>query len=134
MSTTDQLTRWMRNDPSFVGVFPLNRIPHLNSSVVMHGLIVNTQTDNLPGQHWIAVRILFDRAWIFDPLPLHPPPPTLCDHLLHHCNIRSLYICTLQVQPPTSQTCGHHCVYFLNMLQPAPSESAVLEYISKLDR
>ena len=115
--------------PQLCGVFPLNKIPHLNSSIVMHGLIVN-----LPGQQWISVRILFDRAWIFDPLPLHPPPPTLCDHLLHHCNIRSLYISTLHVQPPTSQTCGHHWGYFLNMLQPTPSERAVLEYINKLDQ
>ena len=132
MSTTEQLTRWMRKDPSFVGVFPLNKIPHLSTSS-MYGLIVNTQTDNLPGQHWIAVRILFDRAWIFDPLAMQPPPSSLCDHLLQHCNVHTPYTCTLAVQPPTSQTCGHHCVYFLNMLKPAPSERAVVEYINKLD-
>ena len=133
MTTTAQLTRWMRHDPTFVGVFPLNRIPHLNGKGA-HTFIVNTQTDNLPGQHWIAVRNLWDRAWIFDPLASHPPPPALCHHLLLYGNIGFLYVSTLAAQPPDTLTCGPHCVYFLWHGVPAPSEKAVLEYINKLDK
>jgi len=132
MTTTEQLTRWMRHDPTFVGVFPLDKIPSLHGK--SHSFIVNTQTHNLPGQHWIAVRTVFDRAWIFDPLSSHPPPPSLCHHLSLYCNIYKLYVCRMSVQPPSSNTCGPHCVYFLYTGLPASSEYDVLEFINKLDK
>jgi hypothetical protein len=122
----------MRYDPTFVGVFPLNRIPHLRKKS-NNGFIVNTQTDNLPGQHWIAVRTMLDRAWIFDPMASHPPPPALCHHLLLYCNISFLYVCKVSIQPALTLTCGHHCVYFLYHNLPALSENDVIQYINKLD-
>ena len=131
MSTTDQLNWWMRYDPSFVGVFPLNKIPHLRRCA-SRALIINTQTDNLPGQHWIAVRTMWDRAWIYDPMASHPPPPALCHHLLIYCNIAFLYICNVAIQPPLTNTCGHHCVYFLYHNASAPSEQAVVQFINKI--
>lgn len=130
MSTTAQLKQWMRHDPTFIGVYPLNKIPHLRSG--MKSFIINTHTDNLPGQHWIAVRSMWDRAWIFDPMAAHPPPPALCHHLLVYCNISFLYVSKVAAQPPSTQTCGHHCVYFLYNNVPAPSERVVLDYINKL--
>jgi len=75
-TTTEQLTYWMRHDPTFVGVFPLNSVPHLPSSKD-YCFIGNTHTDNLPGQHWIAVRIVHDQAWIFDPMASLPSPSAL---------------------------------------------------------
>ena len=121
----------MRKDATFVGVFPLNKLPPLCGR--SHTLIVNTHTDHPPGQDWIAVRTLFDRAWIFDPLAFHSPPPALCHHLLLYCHIAFLYVNTLPVQPPFTLTCGPYCVYFLYRGLPASSEKAVLEYINKLD-
>ena len=39
--------------PNFVGVFPLNKLPQALRAPA--NLIVNTDTHNLPGQHWLAV-------------------------------------------------------------------------------
>ena len=39
--------------PNFVGVFPLNKLPQALSAPA--NLIVNTDTHNLPSQHWLAV-------------------------------------------------------------------------------
>jgi len=105
-TTTEQLTLWMRHDPTFMGVFPLNCVPHLPPGKTNNCFIVNTHTDNLPGQHWIAVRLVYDQAWIFDPLASSPPPYALCHHLLAHCHIRVLHVCAVSVQPRNTLSCG----------------------------
>lgn len=128
-TTTLQLLHWMRFDPTFIGVFSLDTIPHVNE--IISGFIVNTDTANLPGQHWIAVRIVQDQAWIFDPLALLPPTQ-LCQHLVLHCDIRILHICNVPTQPVDAFTCGLHCVYFLYTATPADSETALYHFVSNL--
>jgi hypothetical protein len=131
-TTTNQLQHWMRHEPSFIGVFSLNEIPHLSATSASKSLIVNTHTDNLPGEHWIAVRLSHDQAWIFDPLASLPPPLRLCQHLILRCCVRVLHVCDVVVQENTSQTCGQHCVFFLYTGAPASSETSVLQFVSKL--
>jgi len=130
MTTMSQLNHWMRKDASYVGTFSMNRIPHLPPRLTS-SFIVNTDSHNLPGQHWIAVRMIQDHAWIFDPLA-YPPPPTLCQHLLFHCHIRVIHICSIPVQPRNTVSCGQHCIYFLYVNLPAPSEYAVHQFVSAL--
>jgi hypothetical protein len=77
------------------------------------------------------VRCIRDEAWIFDPLAL-PPPSALCNHLLLQCHINKLYLCKTQVQPSLTQTCGHHCVFFLLTNTAAPSESVVKSFVENL--
>ena len=132
MTTTLQLKHWMRHDATFAGMFPLNIIPHLPRSSKGHSFIVNTQTDNLPGELWIAVRIVHDQAWIFDSLSISPSPATLCHHLITHCFIRILHECEQRYQPLNTLTCGQHCIYFLYTSSPAPSETVVKSFVKKL--
>jgi hypothetical protein len=130
MTTSYQLTEWMQqHDPSYIGTFSLNTVPSSPSN--SFSFIVNTHTENLPGQHWIAVRGISDEAWIFDPLAL-PPPFALCNHLLLHCHMNKLYCCKTQVQPSFTQTCGHHCVFFLLTNSAASSESVVTSFVKNL--
>ena len=133
MTTTKQLNDWMhRHDATYVGTFSLNTVPALPpSSSSSSSFIVNTQTENLPGQHWIAVRCIRDTAWIFDSLAF-PPLPTLCNHLLIHCHMKHLYQCKTVVQPPQTQTCGHHCVFFLLRNEAASSEEEVKSFVATL--
>ena len=130
MTTTQQLTLWMRHDPNFIGVYPLDMLPHLNKPLGW-SLIVNTQTKNLPGKHWIAVRTHYDQAWIFDPLG-YPPPSELCHHLQMHCFMRIIHVSEVAVQLPNTITCGQHCIYFLYHSLPAPSEKVALDFVKKL--
>jgi hypothetical protein len=132
MSTTSQLTHWMRHDPTFIGVFPLDEIPHLPPTATSHSFIVNNQTRNLAGQHWMAVRVVQSQAWIFDPLSILPPPPLLSHHLLQHCHVHTLHVCDIQVQPLSTTSCGHHCVYFLYTGLPAVSETHVMDFVKQL--
>lgn len=126
MSTSQQLTHWMRYDPVFIGVYPRNMLPVLSADC---SFILNTHSSNLPGQHWIAVRIAINEAWIFDPLAF-PPDTYLCNHLMKQCN--NIHVTHIPTQPRNTQTCGQHCVYFLYTLSPAISEQMVKTFVSRL--
>jgi len=131
MTSTHQLQHWMRFEPHFIGVFALDCLPPtLPITTNSHSLIVNTHTQNLPGEHWIACRIVYDHAWIFDPLA-YPPLTELCQHLIQNCHVNHLHFCESPIQAPHTWTCGEHCVYFLYHLAPAPSETAVKSFINK---
>ena len=60
---------------NFIGVFPLNRLPtSLKPYAKPLCFIVNTDTMNLPGQHWIAVSYSkCGIAYAFDPLGMFYP-------------------------------------------------------------
>jgi hypothetical protein len=132
MTTTNQLNEWMvRHDPTYLGAFPLDKIPRVPPGRYSYCFIINTQTHNLAGQHWMAVRCLASEAWVFDPLSF-PPIPELCNHLLSHCHIIQLHFCKTSVQPLSSNTCGQHAVYFLLKGEGAPSEQMLKSVISKL--
>ena len=90
MTSTRQLNHWMRKDPTYLAAYSLNSLPHLPPSVIGYGLIVNTHPSNLQGQHWIAVRVIHDQAWVFDPLA-YPTPPELCRHLLTYCHVNNIH-------------------------------------------
>ena len=131
MTSTEQLNDWLRDrDPTYIGTFSLNTVPPMSPNSLF-SFIVNTHTVNLPGQHWIAVKSYLGKAWIFDPLAM-PPPPPLCNHLLLQCHVNELHICKTEVQSPLTQTCGHHCVYFLLMHKAAPSETVVKLFVNSL--
>ena len=128
-TSTYQLTHWMRHDPTFIGVFSLDMMPHLNKP--RWSLIFNIQTRNLPGLHWIAVRCHYDQAWVYDPLG-QLPPSELCHHLTQHCFIHDIHVSNVAYQLPNTLSCGQHCVYFLYHSVPAPSEQAAYSFVKNL--
>ena len=94
-----------------MGVFPLDRLP----SYLKPGsrFIVNTDTHNLPGQHWIGV--IFERNGIikaFDPLGFFYPP-ALQIYLKRHLP-RTIWYNRVMHQSPHETTCGKHVLIWLN--------------------
>ena len=120
MSSNIQLKFWMRSHPTFVGVFPVDRVP---SSDKPFCYIANSESHNLPGRHWIAVNIDGNGiVRIFDPLAL-PLPANLCRTLAN--NYVTLYHVTSASQNLSSNLCGHHCMYFLFNGEPALNDIVV---------
>lgn len=93
--------------PNFLGVFAINKIPHYSNND-QFSYIVNNQSANLPGQHWIAVYIKNNNAYIYDPLGL-PPPLMLTKHLHRY----KISYNTQQDQPTASKLCGQFALSFL---------------------
>lgn len=51
--------------PNFVGVYPLNKLPQALRAPA--NLIVNTDTHNLPGEHWLAISYQKSgKVYVFD--------------------------------------------------------------------
>ena len=94
----------------FVGVFPADRIPPLKKTAVM---VVNTDTHDKPGRHWIALFVRDKNTLeFFDSYGLSPGH--YGQHLEDYAKRFSRLVrnCT-QLQSLTSNVCGPYCIYFL---------------------
>ena len=95
---------------AFQGVFPISRLPHAVNAYPFF-MIVNTQSHNLPGEHWIAVFIGSNRRGeIFDSLAL-----PLSNRLVRWMNAFcfSFRRNSLAYQHPLSARCGVYVLYFV---------------------
>ena len=74
-------------------------------------LVVNTQSHNLPGEHWIAVFIDKDkRGEVFDSLAL--PPSILLSRWMNRFT-HSWRMNKLSFQHPLRGTCGGYVIYYI---------------------
>lgn len=95
---------------AFLGVFPINHLP--KRLIQLPTLfIINTQTDNLPGQHWKAVFIDKDgKGEIFDSLAT---PVSLKLQEWMNRFTKKWIISNLTLQNPLSPSCGAYVLYFI---------------------
>ena len=96
--------------PHFVGVFPLNKMPSVLPRVGAN-FIVNTDTHNLPGEHWLAVSYKnggFIHA--FDPFGFFYP--LLFKQSLHRYG-KPIKYNTTRFQDVSEKTCGQYCISWL---------------------
>ena len=100
---------------AFQGVYTMDKLPQAVTRYPCL-IIVNTQSHNTPGEHWIAVFIgKHRRGEIFDSLAL-PPTNSLIRWLNRYtCSFRKSY---LQYQHPLSSRCGAYVLFYvLNRLR-----------------
>jgi len=114
LSTTDIATA-MKNDPAFLGVFALDKIP---TTAPPHGkikMVVNLQASNLPGNHWVAVyRNDEDVGYYFDSFGACPPR-AIQVWLSNHC--ANWTFNNLTIQPfDDNVLCGYLCIEFFKHL------------------
>ncbi len=108
----------------FLGVFARNEIQPLQSAGDC--IIVNTDTDNLTGRHWVAIKHFGGEVIYFDPAGW-VPDKRICVYF------KNLIVYTSNnIQPVNSLTCGQHCIYFLYKNTHAISESILLKFINNL--
>ena len=86
----------------YMGAFALDELPNNPTK-----FIVNTDTGNLPGQHWIAV----NGNSVFDPTGYYYPA-SLVKHLYKYYD--SLIFNYDSYQNPLDNTCGLFCLYYLH--------------------
>ena len=91
----------------FYGVYPLDKIPFLP---VPGAIVVNTQTSNLGGEHWLAVYNKPDAVYAFDPLGYYYT--TILVSKLQAMSKKIVYN-RIQYQELFTTTCGQHCLLWL---------------------
>lgn len=124
---------------NFDGVFARDYLPSRKKR--NRSFIMNSDTSNLPGKHWIAVIVRNNVGYCFDPLGF-PPSPTLSSWLNRHYSIWSSNA-NRRVQPLYSELCGYYCLFFLSWSSSGfvstvdyntildilfPSNKSILEY------
>ena len=106
----------------FVGVFPSNKIPMVEQGC----MVVNEDVSSKQGTHWVAL-FKFDNGIVeyFDSYGRQPMANCVKAYLTDQLVI----VCKKQVQSLLSDTCGHHCVYYLcHRARGIPYEDIVDSY------
>ena len=93
----------------WLGVFSLDKLPILR----LGGLIVNTHTSNLPGEHWIALHVGKNKINVMDPFGLYYPDKLVKEISKYKKKIHFNRKC---YQDPTTKFCGHICLIWLASL------------------
>ena len=109
---------------AFLGVFPLNGLPrYIHQRPAF--LVVNTRTNDLPGDHWLCLLLLDDgRGEVFNSTGL--PPPTLIARWMNR--MARVWTYNEQAyQSPGSATCGAYCVYVILHRLQYPTLSQTLQ-------
>lgn len=92
------------------------------------GFIINTDTSDQPGQHWIAICLERGQngtiGQYFDSFGLQPLHYEIITFLTHTCNEVSYNAC--QLQQTNSITCGAYCVLFI-ALRCHPASTVTME-------
>jgi hypothetical protein len=103
-----QIAHHLKDCQDFIGVFSLNCLPTSQHGRVTKTtkFIVNTHTDNLPGEHWLSVC----GNHLFDPLGLYYPVALIKFMYSHFTELtfnREMY------QAPRTDLCGLFCIFTL---------------------
>lgn len=115
--TSDQLNHSLATDPYFIGVYPRDLLPKTIDHRPPFTLIVNTDTSNLGGEHWVAVFVddhyhgeYFDS--LAQPIPQH------IELWLSRFSTQWKYVLRPFIDPPIqnvyTQTCGAFTFYFVH--------------------
>ena len=88
----------------------------LHVGVKPHTFIVNTDTSERGGSHWVAFHFpLVGPAEFFDSRGNAPETYHLCFANFLIVNYGpQYYYCSFQIQPDDTDTCGRYCLYYFN--------------------
>jgi hypothetical protein len=110
--STKDINQWLGREPGYLGCFALNNLPTTSVPPIPQDfkLVVNLDTDNLPGTHWIAIIRIETQIEIFDSYGLIPVSQIQlwCNK---HC-IKWSYN-TIAIQQLNTTLCGMYCCLFL---------------------
>ena len=112
-STINSLLRCV---PNFIGCFAENEVSGIVFQSLPCFLVVNVDSSNLPGSHWLAIGIFEKRIEIFDPLGFKffnwsRIPCTLLK-LLHRLSQHRDILIAKRIQSDHSVLCAFYCIYY----------------------
>ena len=117
-------------EAAFLGIFSIDTLPkHIKRLPII--FIINTQTSNLPGQHWKAIYVSSEKnGEVFDSLAM---PVSL--HLQNWLNTftRKWSSSKRTIQYPFSASCGAFVIYFvLNRLKTKSMKTCLTMFKNNL--
>ena len=108
---TNQINKSLKNYKHFKGTYPKDLLPKFKNKPF--AIIVNTDSSDKAGEHWVAIFSDNEMTEYFDSFGLPP---------LHHEIIKYLdsiandwHYNSLTIQSVTSMTCGLFCVLYIKL-------------------
>ena len=100
---------------SFIGCFACDQLDSLSISHFPCSLIVNTDTLNQSGSHWIAIRVSKSKVEMFDSLGLiyENRIPIQILVFIQRFSISRSFKFNQRLQPDSSVLCGFYCIFFI---------------------
>ena len=113
----DFITSSLACSPDFIGCFAENELNNLTITSFPSFLIVNIDSSDMTGSHWIAVGIFHDKIEIFDPLgfDIFNWSKVPCDLLdfLHRLSVTRRVYTAPRVQSDSSYLCGFYTIFYV---------------------
>ncbi len=113
----DFITSSLACSPNFIGCFAENELNNLTITSFPSFLIVNIDSSEMKGSHWIAVGIFNDKIEIFDPLgfDIFNWSKVPCDLLdfLHRLSVTRRVYTAPRVQSDSSYLCGFYTIFYV---------------------
>ena len=109
------LTRDLKSNQVFRGVFASNALPRFLNKGQTHALVINLDSHDKPGSHWVGVFINASGSCIyFDPIGFPPFVHTIQYFIKRNCS--ALQCNEMMIQNILSYTCGYYVIYFLRQM------------------
>ncbi|KAF1764620.1 hypothetical protein GCK72_004569 [Caenorhabditis remanei] len=112
-----QIHSILKADPharrTFIGVFSANEIGRIRSRKKKYGLIVNTDTSDLPGRHWQSIFVDHNRTCHFF-CSLGEKPNHFIENFIN--KFPRVKMNKQKPQKPDAITCGGYCIFVQSMM------------------
>ena len=132
------IQRLLKCCPNFLGCFAEDELETLSLRTFPCFLIVNIDSSNLDGSHWIALGLFRDRIEIMDPLgfTIFNWTRVPCK-LMNFCHLfgsrRKIHV-SKRIQPNFSVLCGYYCIYYVIFRQLFSLHKVQSVFSSNLDK
>ena len=122
--------------PHFIGCVAENEIDDLVFGRLPCFIIVNIDSANLPGSHWLALGIFPESIEIFDPLGFDifnwTRVPCNLLNFLHRMSVTRYVSVAKRVQSDNSVLCGFYCLFYIFMRRFTSMKHILSYFDSKL--
>ena len=115
--TDQKITNLLKCTPNFIGCYAENELFDLTIQSYPCFIIVNIDSNDLPGSHWLALGLFKDRFEIVDPLGFTifnwQRVPCGLLNFCHRFSVGRKIFVSKRVQAPESTLCGFYCMYYI---------------------
>ena len=111
---SSEINEIMKTDSTFLGCYPKDRLPQIESITFPKKLILNTGRASSAGEHWVALILTRKICFYFDSFGLEIIDRNILEYLQTH--YRKYTFNNICIQDPHSSKCGEFCIGFLKLV------------------
>lgn len=111
------ITKTLKCSPFFIGCYAENQLKNLTVTHFPCFFIVNVDSTEMVGSHWLAIGLFTDKIEIFDPLGftifnwVRVPCGLL--EFLHRMSVSREVKISPRIQSDSSSFCGFYCIFYI---------------------